>query len=193
MRRKKAFFSAVCIGLIVAIGATGILFTNSKYTATENGEVTTSVAKWVFDISGRDTYSDDDGLETINLAQTCDELTLLDKQIAPGTSGSFDVEIDATGSEVGIDYVVTFTDIPTNFPKNLKFYVDGNPYDLEAGFSGNIPANATNQIVTKTVNWEWLYETPDGDKDDTDDGIADANDLTFGITVTGTQVRPVAN
>ena len=27
----------------------------------------------------------------------------------------------------------------------------------------------------------------------TNDGIADANDLTFGITVTGTQVRPVAN
>ena len=192
MFKKKAVFSAVCIALVASIGLSGVLLTNSKYTTTVTGEGSTSIARWVFDVSGSDTYSSTDTIQTINLAQTCDQSTLLDKQIAPGTNGSFDVEIDATGAEVGIDYKVEFTNIPEDFPTNLKFTVDNEEYDLTTGFTGNIPANATNKVITKTVNWEWPYETLNGDIADTTDGIADANDLTFDITVIGTQVAPIS-
>lgn len=192
MNKKKVAFSLVCIALIMFIGFTGVLLTNSKYTTEVTGEGSASVAKWVFEVSGTDTYSDTDNLQSINLAQTCEETTLLDGQIAPGTNGSFDIQIDASESEVGIDYVVAFSDIPTKFPQNLKFYVDGNEYDLSSGFSGNIAANNTDKVITKTVNWEWAYETENGDITDTLDGIADENDLTFDITVTGTQVAPIA-
>lgn len=108
-----------------------------------------------------------------------------------GTKGSFDIIIDTTDSEVGIDYEVIFSNIPDNFPKNLKFSVDGNEYQLSKGFSGTIDANDTEKLLVKTVCWDWEYETPNGDEADTQDGLVDANDLTFDITVTGTQVRPV--
>lgn len=191
--RKKAIFSAVCVAVIAVIGLSGVLLTNSKYSTTETGQASTSMAKWVFDVSGNDTYLQDDTIKTINLAQVCDETTLTNGQIAPGVSGSFDIVMDATDAEVGIDYNVEFSNIPEDFPKNLVFTVDGEEYDLANGFSGNIPANAENQVVTKTVHWNWAYETDGGAGDETDtaDGIADSNDLTFDITVTGTQVQPV--
>ena len=51
--RKKAIFSAVCVAAVAVIGLSGVLLTNSKYTTTETGQASTSVAKWVFDVSGR--------------------------------------------------------------------------------------------------------------------------------------------
>lgn len=192
MKKQNIFKSVLSLSLVALIGMGGVLLTNSKYTATEYGQGSTSIAKWKFDISGTDTYSQSDTIENITLAQTCDEKTLIDKQIAPGTSGSFDIIIDSTDAEVGIDYEVTFSNIPTNFPKNLKFFVDDKEYQLEEGFTGTIDANDTEKVLVKTVNWSWEYETENGDNDDTQDGLADANDVKFDITVTGTQVKPVS-
>lgn len=197
MRKKKLFFSALSIALIGAIGISGILLTNSKYATTVEGNAKASIAKWVFDVSASDSYSESDTIESINLAETCTPETLVDGNIAPGTEGSFDIVIDTTGNEVGIDYAINFTNLPTNFPKNLVFSVDNQEYDLATGFTGNIAANAKGKQVTKTVNWKWLYEAENEsdiaseDVEDTEDGITAAKDLTFDITVTGTQVRPV--
>lgn len=83
MKKQKVIGSILSLGLIVSIGIGGVLLTNSKYTTTETGQATTSVAKWKFDITGTDTYSSSDTIKNITLAQTCDETTLIDKQIAP--------------------------------------------------------------------------------------------------------------
>lgn len=197
MRKKRLLFSALSIAVVGIIGVSGILLTNSKYTTTIEGKAETNIAKWVFEVSANDSYSESDTIESINLAETCTPGTLVDGNIAPGTEGSFDIVIDTTGAEVGIDYTISFSNLPTNFPKNLVFSVDNQKYDLATGFTGNIAANAEEKQVTKTVSWKWLYEAENEadiaseDVEDTEDGVTASKDLTFDITVTGTQVRPV--
>ena len=43
--------------------------------------------------------------------------SVVDGVIAPGTSGSFDILLDGTGSEVGIDYIVTLAEKTADNPK----------------------------------------------------------------------------
>lgn len=120
-----------------------------------------------------------------------------------GTSGSFDLIIDATGSEVGIKYDVDFKN-ETNKPSNLKFkYNDGTTEhkfdqieDLEQYFTDTINADDNNKTRTLTIDWVWDYETKDNgetldenDKIDTNEGL-NALDYSFDVIVTGTQVIP---
>ena len=79
------------------------------------GKGVIEVAKWAFLVNG-ETAS----ITNINLGKTYTAETLAQNTIAPGTRGSFDIVIDASGSEVGIDYDVKFLN-QTNKPANLKF------------------------------------------------------------------------
>lgn len=119
-----------------------------------------------------------------------------------GTSGSFDLVIDAKDSEVGVKYEVDFLN-EVNKPTNLKFtYRDvrfSNIEGYEQYFTGVIDADDNNKVRTLTVEWEWPYETTtksttvaDNDKVDTAEGLT-ALDYTFDILVTGTQVIPTQN
>ena len=116
------------------------MYSNAKYTSTFNGSVSASVAKYVFNVSANDSYSTADTIANLKLGQTCDATTLVNGKIAPGTSGSFDIVIDAENSDVGIEYEVSFED------------------------------NNENKTITHTVTWEWPYETVGGDTNDTIDG-----------------------
>src|SRR5699024_12155209 len=42
-------------------------------------------------------------VQTINLASTCNNETLINNKIAPGTEGAFNIIVDGTGSDVGIE------------------------------------------------------------------------------------------
>ena len=181
--------------LIVLIASISAVFTNSKYASKVTGEVSTSVAHWNFEVTGTDTFNARDTLAGLKLAQVCTPETLVNGKIAPGTSGSFTINVSTRGAEVGASYNIVFDNFSNNFPTNLKFYVDGTAYNLSTGFTGVINANDTNnQTKTHTVTWEWPYETGDvtqNDPIDTANGINN-KDVTFDITVTATQVSPVA-
>ena len=92
----------------------------SKYLTQVNGKGVIEVAKWAFLVNG-ETAS----VTNINLAKTYKAETLAENTIAPGTNGAFDIKIDATGSEVGIDYKVVFQN-EENKPQNLQFTYDGH-------------------------------------------------------------------
>lgn len=187
---KKILIGIVLIGIIASIFL-GITF--SKYTTTVTGNGETEVAKWSFKVN-----DSTEEFATIKLADTYDKTTLLNGKIAPGTSGSFDLVIDATDAEVGVEYEVKFLN-ETNKPTNLKFQYDGktlnNIEDFEEYFKGIINADDTNKVKTLTVSWEWMYETGAeneiiaNDKIDTAEGLS-ALDYSFDIIVTGTQVVP---
>ena len=116
-----------------------------------------------------------------------------------GTSGNFDLVIDATESEVGVQYVVDFKN-ETNKPENLKFTYKDKTFDeiedYEDVFTGVIDADDTNKTRVLTVEWQWPYETETEDKTvaendntDTNNGL-NALDYSFDVVVTGTQVIP---
>ncbi len=160
-----------------------------------NGE--TEIAKWNFVVN-----DSTEQMETIKLADTYDQDTLINGRIAPGTRGSFDLVIDASDAEVGVKYEVDFEN-ETNKPSNLKFkYKDrvlDEIEDYEEFFTDIIDADDTNKTRTLTVDWEWAYETEnndntleENDKVDTDEGL-EALDYSFDIIVTGTQVIPSQN
>lgn len=183
---------------LVVLGASAFLgITRSKYVNQITGNGETEIAKWHFVVN-----DESETMATIKLADTYDQDSLINGRIAPGTSGSFDLVIDASESEVGLRYVVDFEN-ETNKPSNLKFkYKDrvlDEIEDYEQFFTDVIDADDTNKIRTLTVDWEWKYETDnngntiaENDKTDTDEGL-DALDYTFDIIVTGTQVIPSQN
>jgi len=195
--KKRRLISLILI-LLIVIMSLGLFHTNAKYTSMVNGNVTTSVAKYVFNVTATDSYDATDTIDNLILAQTCDEKTLINGKIAPGTSGSFDIVVDSTGAEVGINYEISFSNnTEHDLPKNLVFTLDGDNWDFDEKISGTIDANAESKIFNHTILWSWAYETADdegntiiGDTEDTKDG-KNAFDYSFTVTATGTQSKPL--
>lgn len=190
MKTKKTIQKVIIGVAAVALCIGGITF--AKYRTQINGNGEAKIAKWSFQAN--------QSTETINkieLKDTYNEETLVEGKIAPGTSGNFGILIDATGSEVGIDYNVKFENAQ-NKPTNLKFTYDGQDYntldEIEEKLTGTINAN---EEKTKdiTIGWKWDYETQDGegvtenDKTDTTEGTQSL-DYKFDVVITGTQVNP---
>ena len=158
------------------------------------GDGLPEVATWSFKVNGEKAQ-----IQTINLASTCNEETLLDNKIAPGTNGSFNIIVDGSESDVGIDYKIKFLN-ETNKPSNLKFKYQDTEFDsiseLEESLSGRINANEENKIRTLKIEWEWKYETGNSqeeiinnDKIDTENAKA-ISQYKFNVIVSGTQVEP---
>ena len=88
---KSRRILSLAIVLIVVVLSLGIVYTNAKYTSTVTGNVSASVAKYVFNLTGTDSYNSKHTLSNLVLGKTCKPETLIDGKIAPGTSGSFDL------------------------------------------------------------------------------------------------------
>ena len=188
---KKGIIGILAFALIGV--SAFIVGTNAKYTNTITGNGEVEVAKWNFTVN-----DETEKIATINLLDTYDEETLDNGKIAPGTSGKFDLVIDASGTETGVKYTVDFGN-ETNKPSNLKFKYNNqtldNIDDYEEYFTGIINANDSVKTKTLTVEWVWEYETSnensieENDKIDTSDGL-NALNYSFDVTVCGTQVIP---
>lgn len=168
----------------------------SKYLTQIEGKGVIEVAKWAFLVNG-ETAS----ITNINLAKTYMPETLAENTIAPGTSGSFDIKIDTTGSNVGINYDVKFEN-ENNKPQNLKYNYNGHTVstikELEPFLTGIIDANSSEKIKIMTIEWIWPYETGViqeekvvQDIEDTQDGKL-LKEYSFDVIVTGRQVEPLS-
>ena len=190
---KKKVLSILAILAIILLAFLGG-HTYAKYVSEVRGEGIAEVATWSFKVNGQDKK-----VEAINLASTCNNETLVDNKIAPGTSGSFNIIVDATGSEVGINYNIAFTE-EENKPQNLKFIYNDTEYnsikDLGNDLSGTINANDEEKTITLNIKWKWDYETGSNPGEVTTNDLIDTQDAqriqnyTFDVVVTGTQVEP---
>lgn len=194
MKNKKKMIIILCILATIILAFLGGK-TFSKYTAKVEGSGAASIAGWRFNVNG-----DHEIIQNISLSSTYNNDTILYNKLAPGTDGSFDIIVDATGSEVGVNYNVDFKDTAGAKPTNLKFKYDNNEYnnleELESVLSGTIPANEENKVRTYTIQWEWPYETGEdeytiaqNDKIDTEEA-GYIYEYGFDVCVTGTQVVP---
>lgn len=190
--KKKILFLLLLISTIVLV-LMGKSY--SKYISQVNGKGIIDVAKWVFTVNGQTS-----SITNLQLLKTYNPSTLKNNQIAPGTSGSFDIVIDTTGSEVGIDYAVEFLN-ETNKPSNLEFKYQENKVnsikELEQFLKGSIPLESEEKVKTMKIEWEWKYETGETKEEISKKDIQDTKDgkelekYQFDIVITGTQVEPL--
>ena len=190
--QKKSYASrlgvlAVALTLVTACLLGG---TMAKYVTEVTGTGSATVAKWSFKANGEtETFT---GIDLASTAYT--NINNTDKKrIAPGTEGNFDIVLDASGSDVAVDYTIAFSNLQ-NKPTNLKFYSDKEKKteisNLATGLAGTIELKDVATAVTKTVYWDWAIGSSDADNSaDTANGAA-AKSMTFDITVTGTQKTP---
>ena len=193
MIKKKNILLIIAILVAILLSFIGGK-TFSKYVSEIQGTGTAEIANWVFKVNGTE-----DAVQTVNLLSTYNNETLINNKVAPGTSGSFNIVIDATGSEVGVDYKIQFLN-ESKKPQNLVFIYNDNVYaniqELAKEFSGTIDANAEDKTRMITINWKWQYEMgeneneiQENDKIDTKDA-KELENYTFDIHVIGTQVMP---
>ena len=193
MKKKAVIIIAILVAIVLSfIGGQ----TYSKYVTEVRGDGTAQIATWDFKVNGQK-----EEVQTISLGSTYDKSTLVNGKIAPGTEGIFQIIVDATGSDVGIDYKIKFSDETTK-PANLKFYYQEVEYNsiLELGeaLSGTINADDENKSKTFDIKWKWNYETgsnptevASNDKIDTQNAQEITN-YEFDVIVSGTQVVPQA-
>lgn len=193
MKKKAVIIIAILVAIILSfVGGQ----TYSKYVTEVRGDGTAQIATWDFKVNGQK-----EEVQTISLGSTYDSSTLVNGKIAPGTEGNFQIKVDATGSDVGIDYKIKFSDETTK-PANLKFYYQEVEYNsiLELGeaLSGTINADDENKSKTFDIKWKWNYETgsnptevASNDKIDTQNAQEITN-YEFDVIVSGTQVVPQA-
>ena len=193
MNKKKKIILVIAIlscTLLSFIGGQSY----SKYVSEVRGDGMAEVATWSFKVNGQK-----EQVQTIQLESTCNNETLNNHKIAPGTSGSFNIVVDGTGSDVGIYYNIKFTNESIK-PINLKFIYDNQEYssimELETILSGTIQASDVDKMKTFTIYWQWPYQTgnneseiANNDKIDTQNA-QDIATYTFNVIVSGTQVKP---
>lgn len=191
MKNKKSLWLIV---LLLLVGLTGgyVASTYAKYTSAFDKSGTVTVAKWAF----ADDNSDSE--LKIDFTDTYDATTLVNDRIAPGTSGSFDIQVVNETSETGVDFTLKIKSV-ANVPTNLKFYSDSSfsdPMTIDGGtITGQLKAGDATGVKVP-LYWKWEYETLDssnsstaGDGLDTTDG-ENAKELAVTVSITGVQTPP---
>ena len=140
MREKSYVARLGALALVLTLMTTCLTGgTLAKFVTEVEGGAEATVAAWEFKATGNNGAA----LSSIDMGRTAYKgETIGDNVIAPGTQGSFDIVLDGTGSDVGIDYIVTIDkssdpDTP-DLPDDLAFQVDGTDYSLGSEIEGKI-------------------------------------------------------
>lgn len=192
--KKSKKIVLLCIAIIAVILACIGEHAYAKYMSRVSGKGTAEIANWSFKVN-----ENDEKMQTISLKSTINNETLVNNKIAPGTEGNFQIKLDATNSDVGINYNIKFAN-ETQKPTNLKFVYDGITYnsitELGNALNGTINANEDNKIKTLSINWNWKYETGNTVEEINANDIIDTqeakkiDDYNFDVIISGIQVIP---
>lgn len=194
--KKKVYAARLgVIALALTLVTTCLMgSTLARYVTEVTGSATATVAKWSFKVNGQAEKF------TIDLGRTVyTDTTIADKVIAPGTSGSFKIEIDGSGSEVGIDYEIKLkAAADTTFPDDMVFstkaITDANLGEnfskfIETPVEGSIDYSAA---MKETVTIYWAWDFGENDTATANDNDYAGKSWEIGITVTGKQTTPTA-
>ncbi len=199
MKKNRIFILGIVTMFVAILSLTLVSGTLARYTSTGTGTDTVTVAKW--DVKYKDVTSGAEFVSvhnnnaisfelfnTIKDEDGSDEDDVIAGKIAPGTSGSFDFQLQNT-SDVNATYSVAFTADEKEVP--LWWSIDeGNTWhtDISTLNIFNEDIAMTNGVSdTITITWKWLFDNGD-DAHDTSLGITPVQP-TVGISVTFDQVN----
>ena len=175
MKKGNNKFLVVAI-LLLLVGV--VAGTYAIYRSSKTGNASLGTAAWSVKVKGDDI---DDTSKTLSFNYSdihWTKITGKNNKIAPGSEGTISFDVDATGSEVDVDYTVTVgtitgATIGTGFTVTPATTADG---------TGTIEANAMKKTVTLNVVWTG-EDSDDASKDSSDKAMA-GKDLTIPVTVT---------
>ena len=170
--------------LIVMLALILIASTYAKYTTKLTGSSDTTIAKWAWTINNNDVSKDDteftfDLFKTIKDTDGGTEADVTTQKIAPGTKGSFSIEV-TNASDVNAEYSLTLTETKATAVSsaNIEYSIVGTDEatdwtdDIE---TFNLTDTSLNMNASKTVTlyWRWAYSTTESqDTADTAVGFA---------------------
>lgn len=191
-KKKKVVLLIIVLSAIILSFVGGNSY--AKYMSKVTGQGTADIASWNFKVN-----ESESSIQTISLNSTINNSTIVNNKIAPGTSGKFEIKLDASGSDVGIDYIIKFEN-ESQKPTNLNFNYNEKNYksltDLQQALIGTINANEQNKIRTLEIGWNWEYQTGNTLQEKEANDIIDTQNAkqmrnyTFDVIVSGTQVMP---
>ena len=192
MKKQKAKIIVMIIAVITILAITVLAW--AKYRSVFDGNTQKQVAKWSFKVN-----DSEEGAKTFNLVNTIDSNdSVKENEVAPGTSGHFDIKLNGAGSEVAINYIIN-ADFENN-PVNMHFYLDENhtvELPIEDGklvINDFIPlAEIDNEKIIR-IYWNWPSETGNTEKEIYENDLLDSESMgktiTANVTVTGIQTKP---
>lgn len=162
MKRKIFFISLIllCITLLVISNTYALFETNTG--ATKDLEI----GKWTILVNENDiTLSDNIAITDFVLSQS--EHTA-DNYFAPGRTATFDVEIDASESDVSVAYELEFDDSKLEEHPNITVSITNlstNEVINSNTYSGIIGLNDQNRVLTLriTLNWANIAQYDEAD------------------------------
>lgn len=173
----------VIILAIITLATIVIGYGLAKYIGKSQGAGEATMAKWSFKVNDAE-----DGSKTFNLINTINpDSNVQEGKIAPGTNGYFDLKLDGTGSEVGINYIINVK--VENKPENMNFYMD-EKYTVELPveeneivINDNIPLSEVNKEKTVRIYWNWEYKTGNTEEEIYENNLKDTKDMGKTVTV----------
>lgn len=156
---------AVFVLLITIIAVILVANTYAKYITSKDLEAVATVAKWSIKLGGKDITQNEavtfDLFTTVKDTDGNEEIDVSANRIAPGTQGSFDIELE-NASEVTAKYTVTFeSQNASNIP--VEFSVDeGKTWKTdikELTLTDVLEAGAkTSTTESPKISWRWVFE-----------------------------------
>ena len=127
--------------------------TYAYYMSVVSGNLTIKTGVFSFDV-----LNNESSLTTIDLYNTMSNPSVPGSGgIVPGDKGSFELDITGEGSDVNLDYAISFTG--NNVPSNMKFYVDGKVLDIQTDKIKGYLNIGTLSNKKHTISWEWPYDS----------------------------------
>lgn len=164
MKGNKQKAGLMALVALAAIGSYFIAGTYAKYISEISGSDTASVAKWKWTIGKNviDSAEDAQAGYTFNLFNTIkdsnltsDESNVDDDKIAPGTSGSFEIDI-TNNSEVNATYAIAFTETNAGGVP-IEYSTDGSTWVSIGNLSVPATAISMNANAKAKIYWRWAY------------------------------------
>ncbi len=182
MKGNKKLLVIAALLLVACAG----FATYAIYRSSATGTATVATATWSVKVNSTDietnafTFGADDVNWTTNPGKN--------GKIAPGATGTITLEIDATGSEVDVDYTVSVGTIKVAGSDNTNTDFTVTPATSTDG-SGTITYSTTANAMKKTITLNVVWSGADSDqptKDTADKAMAGKN-ITIPVTVTAKQ------
>ena len=172
MKEKNIILFVLLGTLLCLFGIAGASY--SLYKSSPRGKSMGSIANWNFTANGSSSTF------AINLATNATNAS--DGKIMTGSYGSFDIKLDATGTDNDVNCKITFENI-IGKPDNLNFYLDSDytqKIELETDAIKDVIKFGKNMTKTITIYWKWDYEG--------NDNAFQNSALSFDIVIVGSQI-----